>query len=300
MRIVVTGSSGWLGRHLCPALRAAGHRVTGLDLAPGPETQVVGSVASRAVVDRAFAFGADAVVHAAALHQPDLATAAMRSFAEVNLGGTIAVFDAARAAGCTRVVLISSTSLMIDAATAGGTRAAALFCDETQGPLAPRNIYGVTKLAAEGVARLHGEAMAVTVLRLSRFFPEEDSHPGPLRGDNLKAVELLHRRLTPNDAAAACLAALARADPGFALYLVSAPTPFARDEAAALKADAAAVIARHFPDCPALFAARGWHLPRSITRVYDAGLIERELGFRCGTDFAAVLDAMRRDAPLPM
>lgn len=299
MRIVVTGSSGWLGRHLCPALRAAGHRVTGLDLAPGPETQVVGSVATRAVVDRAFGFGADAVVHAAALHQPDLRKAPMRSFAEVNIGGTINVLDAARAAGCCRFVLVSSTSLMIDAAIAQGTASKAAFLDETHGPLAPRNVYGVTKLAAEGLARLHAETMAVTVLRLSRFFPEDDSYPGAIRGDNLKAVELLHRRLSVDDAAASCLAALARADPGFALYLVSAPTPFARDEAADLMRNAADVIARHYPDAPALFAVRGWHLPRTITRVYESRRIADELGFRCATDFAAVLQALRQDAPLP-
>ena len=35
MRILLTGSSGWLGRFLAPRLRALGHVVTGLDVAPG-------------------------------------------------------------------------------------------------------------------------------------------------------------------------------------------------------------------------------------------------------------------------
>jgi UDP-glucose 4-epimerase len=43
---------------------------------------------------------------------------------------------------------------------------------------------------------------------------------------------------------------------------------------------------------------RGWHLPDSIGRVYDASLIERDLGFRCRTDFAAILSALR-DGSLP-
>jgi UDP-glucose 4-epimerase len=59
------------------------------------------------------------------------------------------------------------------------------------------------------------------------------------------------------------------------------------------------VIAAHFPQVPALYAARGWQLPASIGRVYDAGLAERVLGFRCETDFAAVLDALAQGAPLP-
>lgn len=68
MRILLTGSSGWLGRFLAPALRAAGHSVVGMDVAPGAETQVIGSVARRADVDRAFAGHAiESVIHAGAL-----------------------------------------------------------------------------------------------------------------------------------------------------------------------------------------------------------------------------------------
>jgi len=40
-------------------------------------------------------------------------------------------------------------------------------------------------------------------------------------------------------------------------------------------------------------------LPPSIERVYDPGAAERVLGFRCRTDFAAVLGALRSDTPLP-
>jgi hypothetical protein len=40
-------------------------------------------------------------------------------------------------------------------------------------------------------------------------------------------------------------------------------------------------------------------LPRSIGRVYDASLAEQRLGFRCETDFAAILAALGAGAPLP-
>src|ERR1700756_5630149 len=71
MRVLLTGSSGWLGRFLAPRLRAAGHAAIGLDIVPGAETHVVGSVSERAVVERAFAnHGIEAVVHAGALHKP--------------------------------------------------------------------------------------------------------------------------------------------------------------------------------------------------------------------------------------
>jgi UDP-glucose 4-epimerase len=133
-----------------------------------------------------------------------------------------------------------------------------------------------------------------------RFFPEEDDTQRELSGPNLKANEFLNRRLTVEDAANAHLVALERApDIGFEIFVVSAPTAFVRSEAAQLKRAAGEVIEQHFPDAPALYARRGWRLPASIGRVYDASRIERLLGFRCETDFARVLDALRKGDELP-
>jgi UDP-glucose 4-epimerase len=302
MRILLTGSSGWLGRYLAPRLQAAGHVVTGLDIAAGPHTQILGSVADPAVVARGFAQGVDAVIHAGALHKPDIARYPVSAFVDVNVTGTLNLLEAAQAAGHDRFVMTSTTSLMISRAIRAEAGDAAVWLDEEVGPLAPRNIYGVTKLAAEGLCRLYAEehGMNCMVLRTARFFPEDDDTHREPSGENLKAIEFLHRRLTVEDAAEAHLAALEGAGGlGFGLFIVSAPPPFAKGEAEELKADAAAVIARHFPDAADLFAARGWTLPRSIGRVYDPGLIERRLGFRCKSDFAAVLEALRSGGPLP-
>ena len=86
---------------------------------------------------------------------------------------------------------------------------------------------------------------------------------------------------------------------GFEIFVLSAPTPFVRSEAEALKRAAADVIEHHFPDAPALYARYGWRLPMSIGRVYDATRIQRMLGFRCATDFGRVLEALRADGRLP-
>lgn len=302
MHLLLTGSSGWLGRCLAPKLRARGHRVTGLDIAPGAETDVVGSVADRRVVDSVFARGVEAVIHAAALHKPDIVRYDAQDFIDANVTGTLHLLQAAQAAGHDRFVFTSTTSLMIDAAIRGEGGDAAIWLDESSGPLAPRNIYGVTKLAAEGLCRLHAadHGPACVVLRTGRFFPEDDDTLRIPSGENLKANELLHRRLTVEDAAEAHIAALERAPAlGFGLFLVSAAMPFVRSDAAELKRDAAAVVARYFPEAPELYAARGWTLPASIGRVYDAGLAERMLGFRSRTGFADVLAALRAGGPLP-
>jgi nucleoside-diphosphate-sugar epimerase len=306
MKVLLTGSSGWLGRFLAPLLRNAGHAVVGLDVAPGANTALLGSVADKALVERIFGEqGIEAVIHAGALHKPDIAGNPAQAFVDTNITGTLNLLEAAVSAGNDRFVFTSTTSLMISAeiraGQAGGATQAA-WLDESFGPLRPRNIYGVTKLAAEHLCRLYHEqhGLAVLVLRTGRFFPEDDDSQAEPDGANLKANELLNRRLTVEDAAAAHLVALDRApELGFDTFILSAPPPFRRDEAEALLADAPAVIGRHFPDAAALYAQAGWTLPSSIDRVYDPSHAEHRLGFRCRTDFAALLEALRLGSALP-
>jgi nucleoside-diphosphate-sugar epimerase len=194
-------------------------------------------------------------------------------------------------------------SAAVHSGKAGGAERAAWLTEEF-GPLEPRNIYGVTKLAAEQLCRLyHRErGLAVAVLRTGRFFPEDDdmAHAIDSNGPNTKANEFLNRRLTVEDAAEAHVAALEAAPRlGFETFILSAPPPFSVEDSEELIRDAPAVIGRYFPQAAELYARRGWTLPTYLDRVYDPSKAERLLGFRCRTDFGAVLEALAQDRQLP-
>jgi UDP-glucose 4-epimerase len=297
MRILLTGSSGWLGGALVPRLRALGHEVIGLDPVPSAETDIVGSIADRDLVMRTVRDDRiEAIIHSGALHKPNIESRANGDFVATNVQGTLNLLDAAVATGVQRFVLTSTTSLMISQAIrdglTGGARKAAWLTEEMSPE--PRNIYGVTKLSAEHLCRLYHiqHGLPVVVLRTARFFPEADdmAHAIEQSDANIKANELLFRRLTVEDAAAAHILALEKAPRlGFDTFIVCAPTPFRPDDCAALIADAPSVVARYFPEFPALYARKGWTMFSSIDRVYDASRARDRLGFVCRTSFADVL-----------
>ncbi len=306
MKLLLTGSSGWLGRFLAPKLSAIGHEVVGLDVVAGDHTNVVGSVADRSLIDQVFGdYGIEAVIHAGALHKPDIIRYPASVFVDVNITGTLNLLEAAVAAGHDRFIFTSTTSLMISETVRAGREGGAeqaFWLDEEFGPLKPRNIYGVTKISAEHLCRLfhqlHG--INVAVLRTGRFFPEDDDTHQVPSGPNLKANEFLNRRLTVEDAAEAHIAALDQiANLGFETFILSAPTLFVREDCEQLMIDAPSVIAQKFPHAAALYERKGWVLPDHIDQIYDAGKAERLLGFRAKTDFASILQALAEDRPLP-
>jgi UDP-glucose 4-epimerase len=304
MNILVTGSSGWLGQTLVPRLLRYGHKVVGLDPQAGPTTTVVGSVVDRRLVHRLIRDNAvEAIVHAAARHKPHIETHDNSEFVAVNVQGTLNLLEESVAPGSTvdRFVFTSTTSLMISQkirdGKAGGARQA-MWIDENLSPLEPRNIYGVTKRAAEELCRLynHLHRLPIVILRTSRFFPEEDdmAHAIVQSGENTKANEFLFRRLSVEDAAEAHVAALAKApEIGFDTFIISAMTPFTPADCRELIVDAPSVVARYFPHYRALYDQRGWTMFESIDRVYDASKAARKLGFTCKTGFAEILESLR-------
>lgn len=296
MTVLVTGSAGHLGEGLVRTLRAAGRAVSGLDLLPSPFTDRVGSVTDRSQVAAALD-GVEAVVHAATLHKPHLSTHGASAFVETNVAGTLALLECAAAAGVGAFVLVSTTSAFGRSLRPAPGDPAAWITEEVRH--LPKNVYGVTKVAAEDLCEVafaeHG--LPCVVLRTSRFFPEADDDEAVRSAfvpDNVYVNELLYRRVDLADVVAACLAALERAPAlGFRRYVVSATSPFVPGDLADLRVDAPGVVRRLFPDYDALYSARGWQMFPSVDRVYVNARARSELGWAPVHDFGWALERLR-------
>jgi UDP-glucose 4-epimerase len=142
-RVLVTGGSGFIGRHAVASLAHAGAHVRVVDLKPHPDPAVdivVGDIGDPDVLSDAFAGGMDSVVHLAAV------TSVLRSVENpeatfaTNVAGTHAVLEACRSAGVTSLVFASTN------AVTGPMQAPAIDESAVLKPLTP---YGATKAAGE-------------------------------------------------------------------------------------------------------------------------------------------------------
>jgi UDP-glucose 4-epimerase len=298
MKVLVTGSSGHLGEALVRTLRDLQYQVTSLDILESPFTTHIGSITDRAWVRRCMT-GVQSVFHAATLHKPHVATHSRQDFIDTNLTGTLNLLEEAAAADVESFVYTSTTSVFGDA-LAPPLEAPAAWITEEVRPV-PRNIYGVTKAAAEDLCELfsRNHGLACVVLRTSRFFPEEDDNR-KVRQEysdaNAKSNEYLYRRVDLEDVVSAHLLAAERAATiGFRKYIISATTPFLPADLAGLRANAREVLRLRIPEYEAEYKRRHWKAFSSIDRVYVNERARNELGWRPQYDFRSLLKRLQSD-----
>jgi UDP-glucose 4-epimerase len=212
VRVAVTGSSGHLGSTMVATLRDDGIEAIGIDSRPGTQTSVVADVRDADAM-RAAVRGVSRLIHAASLHAPHLPVRSKAEFIDVNVTGAQVVLDARREARVESVVYSSTTSVYGHALE---PRDAAVWVDEELEPR-PRDIYDVTKLAAERLCELFAGETGVptTSLRVSRF--SFGTAPG------LAVPYCLHRAVNVGDAARAHLLALERREGARGPWLRAAP-----------------------------------------------------------------------------
>jgi len=160
-RILVTGSSGMLGRALVEHLADNGHEVLGVDLRPAPgqapeRRHFIGDVRDTALMTRATA-GASAVVHCAAA----LPSYSAKQNHDINVNGAQSVLSASYQAGVQRVIHVSSTAVY------GLPKVVPTTEEHPREPVDP---YTRAKAEAEEVAeKFRDEGMCVSILRPKTF-----------------------------------------------------------------------------------------------------------------------------------
>ena len=172
MHVLVTGATGFTGGHLARALAARGDTVRALvrdprraaDLASAGIELATGDLTDRAALDRA-ARGVQVIYHIAAIYrQAGLPDAAYRA---VNAAAVRSVIEAAASAGARRVVHCSTVGVHGDIEHPPANETA---------PLRPGDIYQVTKVEGEAIARAAAEdtGVEVTIARPSGIYGPGD------------------------------------------------------------------------------------------------------------------------------
>ncbi len=180
MRVVVTGGAGFIGSHVAEALCDRGYEVFVLDdlstgrreNVPAAATFVEGDVRDEGLVQALFRdVRPDAVSHQAAQTSVARSVAAPGDDAAVNVLGTIAVLEAAHAAGVERFVFASTGGAIYGEVPEG--RAAGVDT-----PTLPASPYGISKLAGEHYVRAAAASLGrTTILRYANVYgPRQDPH----------------------------------------------------------------------------------------------------------------------------
>jgi UDP-glucose 4-epimerase len=295
MKILVTGSSGHLGEALMRVLRGEERDVLGMDILPSPYTDRVGSIADKNFVRKNMP-GITHVLHTATLHKPHVATHGNQQFVDTNMTGTLNLLEASVENKVRSFIFTSTTSTFGDALTPVPEEPAAWITEDVV-PI-PKNIYGVTKTAAEDLCQLfhRNQKLPCLVLKTSRFFPEEDDDrliATSYADSNAKANEYLYRRIDVEDVVGAHLLAMEKAPlTGFSKYIISATTPFEKNHLRALKTNAHEVLKSLYPDFETIYARLNWKMFPTIGRVYVNRKAREELGWKPKYDFRYILDKL--------
>jgi len=241
--------------------------------------------------------GVEAVFHAATLHKPHVGTHSRQNFIDINITGTLNLLEEAVTASVRSCVFTTTTSVFGDPLVPPSGAPAAWVTEDVTPIL--KNLYGVTKAAAEDLCQLfnRNQRLACIVLKTSRFFPEEDDDRvvrEAYMDANAKVNEYLFRRIDLEDVVSAHLLAAEQAPAiGFGRYIISATTPFLPADLAELRTAAPLVVRRLVPEFEAEYARRGWKMAPSIDRVYNNSRAREDLGWQPAFDFKVIIDRLR-------
>jgi len=159
-KIIVTGGSGFLGKHLLRALNKASYQVKNIDLRDNPEFETV--IADVRDTEKMLqeVKDADMVFHLASLIEAGESVEKPQKYIDYNIDGTLSVLEAMRTNGIKTFIFSSS------AAVYGEPIKVPIKEDDRTMPVNP---YGMTKLAMEALLSSYVEAHGFTGIALRYF-----------------------------------------------------------------------------------------------------------------------------------
>lgn len=246
--VLVTGSSGHLGRALMLSLPSHGYTPIGIDIKPSSTATFRGSFGDASLLQNLFNPSwlrtqpsldpniepISHIIHCATLHKPHIESHTKAQFVQTNIADTLTLLEAAATTTSTSTTpsgpsepektiiksftYISTTStfgrsLIPSSSTSNAPKPAKAVHITEQTPCLPKNIYGLTKSSAEDLCYLLSSqsSLPVVILKTSRFFPEADDDAdrrASLGDENLKLCELAYRRVDIADIVEACLCSI--------------------------------------------------------------------------------------------
>jgi nucleoside-diphosphate-sugar epimerase len=222
MKILVTGGQGKVGRFVVQELLNSAHEVTVFDRVPGPERSavryLVGDIQDLGQVMEAM-HGADAVIHLAAIHNPNIATATVTY--QTNVIGTFNVHHAAFRLGIKRVVSASSNAI-VGWSYSDNFTPDYLPVDEDH-PLRPEDEYGLSKEIGETIARSYAlKGLETVSLRPSGVVEPEELDAIKKTGGRKSSGFQAYSYIDARDLASAFRLAVVRPLPGATVMFVVA------------------------------------------------------------------------------
>lgn len=256
------------------------HDVIGIDKTPCSTADYVGDIRDTELLNKAIN-DVEVIVHTAALHAPHVGLVAEAEFEEINVKATEELALLGIKNNIKHFIFTSTTALYGFASTPKGT---AGWVNETLLPK-PKSIYHKTKIEAERTLETISKTYTfpITVLQMSRCFPEPA---------NLMIIYRLTRGIDARDVASAHACAVKKRLPGFRRFIISGKTPFIPECCDDLYSNAENVINEYASDLSRIFNERGWSLPKSLDRVYDSTLAQRELDWIPKYGYKSVLEML--------
>jgi UDP-glucose 4-epimerase len=278
-KILVTGSSGQLGKAIVALLKNKNYEVIGIDVIASSTTDKLIDIRDSKEVNK-ITLGLDAIIHTAAIHGKHYELNYPREeFLKTNIDGTFNLLNACVLNGIEKFLYTSTTSIYGKSMV---NEKQAVWVDETLIPN-PRDIYDITKLTAELLCQdyFEKEKIETTVLRVSRFLPENE---------NTKAIHRLYRGLDETDGAIAHLLVLEKKFETFEIYNISNESPFDRTDLVELFSNPKQVIKKYYPNIEGIFAVKKWNFPNKIDRVYSIDKAKKDLNYQPINNFGSFIN----------